>query len=338
MISYSVLQGATANQADVSVIDNLDETLGKDKVLWIDITLTNNEELDKIQSAFNLDPYAVEDVQTGNQRPKIEDYGSYTFSVIKTPEKLESNGSKLVLEELFIFLSKRWLISVHRRPVKIVDTVDKRVKVRGMSPFSKIPSTDLLYYMLLDNSVDSFYPILYAWDDELDRLDDEAVSRVTRRKSKINTVREVGSKFASIRSELSDLRNTITPTRDILSTIMKGAVPFIQTATLRNFRDIYDHTFQLIEMVDSYISRSGDIRSLYLSLMSAMTDEILRLLTIVATIFLPLSLLASVFGTNFTRGINIPLTHLSFGFYIFAAILVSIGLIMLIMFRRNGWV
>lgn len=338
MISYNILQGSTSVQTDESVLSSLDKTLVTGKILWIDVTLSSNEELEIIQNAFSLDPYAIEDVVTGNQRPKIEDYGAYTFSVIKTPEKLDRDGSTLDLEELFLFLSKKWIITVHRKPVKIVETVYKRVKVRGVSPFSKTPSTDLLYYMLLDNSVDSFYPILYTWDDELDKLDEEAVSRITKRKSRIETVREIGSKFSSIRSELSDLRNTITPTRDILSTIMKGAVPFVQTDTLKNFRDIYDHTFQLIEMVDSYISRAGDIRSLYLNLMSAMTNEILRLLTIVATIFLPLSLLASVFGTNFTSGINIPLTHLPYGFYIFVTVLFAIGATMIILFRRNGWV
>lgn len=337
MINYILLQGTSASQVDATFLENLDEKLSKDKVLWVDITLSSNDEIDPIEKKFNLDPYAVEDVITGNQRPKIEDYESYTFSVIKTPERVQKEGVEMRMVELFVFLAKRWIISVHRPKVGVVDIVDRRVRVRGLSPYSKTPSTDLLYYLLLDNSVDSFYPILDAWDDELDSLDEEAVSTVAK-KNKINTVREVASKFAEIRTDLSELRNTITPTRDILSTIMKGAVPFIQTANLKNFRDIYDHTFQLTERVDSYINRSSDIRNLYLNLMAAVTNEVLRLLTIVATIFLPLSLLASLFGTNFTNGINIPLTHLPFGFYLFVAILVSTGVVMIILFRKYGWV
>lgn len=337
MINYILLQGTTASQSDASFLDNLDENLGKDRILWVDITLASNDEISIVEKKFNLDPYAVEDVITGNQRPKIEDYESYTFSVIKTPERVGSDGVEMNMVELFVFIAKKWIISIHRAKASVVDLVDKRVRVRGLSPYSKTPSTDLLYYLLLDNSVDSFYPILDAWDDELDSLDEEAVSTVAK-KNKINTVREVASKFADIRSDLSELRNTVTPTRDILSTIMKGAVPFIQTTNLKNFRDIYDHTFQLIERVDSYINRSSDIRNLYLNLMSAVTNEVLRLLTLVATIFLPLSLLASIFGTNFTNGINIPLTHLTFGFYLFVTILVSIGAVMIVLFRKYGWI
>lgn len=338
MINYILLRGNAASVEDSSILENLDQTLSREKVLWVDITLENTEELDVMGKKFNLDPYAIEDVVTGKQRPKIEDYGDYTFSVIKTPEKRAMNGSELIMEELFVFLSMKWILSIHRKKINVVDIVEKRVKVRGLSPFSKVPSTDLIYYLLLDNSVDSFYPILYSWDDELDRLDEDAVSTITRRKNRLDTVREISSKFAEIRSELSELRNTITPTRDILSTIMKGAIPFVQTDNLKNFRDIYDHTFQLIEMVDSYINRSSDIRSLYLNLMSAVTNEVLRLLTIVATIFLPLSLLASVFGTNFTSGINIPLTHLTFGFYVFIGMLASLGVILILLFRRYGWI
>ena len=338
MISYIILKGTTATAADPSVLDDMESALGKDRILWIDITMETGNELEYFEKFFKLDPYAIEDVTTGNQRPKIEDYEEYTFSVIKTPEKIDENGASLKMEELFVFHSKKWLISIHKKKINIVDIVDKRVRVRGLSPFSKTPSTDLIYYLLLDNPVDSFYPILYSWDDELDRLDEGAVSTIARRKNRIVTVREISSKFSDIRAELSELRNTITPTRDILSNIMKGGVPFVQTGNLKNFRDIYDHTFQLIEMVDSYISRSSDIRSLYLNLMSAVTNEVLRLLTLVATIFLPLSLLASVFGTNFTSGINIPLTHLSFGFYIFVAILGGLGLTLILLFRRYGWI
>lgn len=338
MIKYLLFKGTKVSEADISIIETLDTSLAGDVALWVDIQPDNNEEIETLSRKFNLDPYAVEDVITGNQRPKIEDYKDYTFSVIKTPESIAEGSTKLVMEELFVFLSKKWIISVHRTGMRVVDIVEKRVRVRGLSPYSKVASTDLVYYLLLDNSVDSFYPILDSWDDELDRLDEESVSTVTRRKNRIDTVREVSSKFGEIRGDLSQLRNTVTPTRDILSSVMKGAVPFIQTQNLKNFRDIYDHTFQLVEIVDSYISRASDIRSLYLDLMAAMTNEVLRLLTIVATIFLPLSLLAGVFGTNFTNGINIPLTHLSFGFYVFVVILISLGGTMIILFRRNGWI
>lgn len=338
MINYVVLQGTSATESDETILDDLENNLTKERILWVDVQFDSGDDVDLIQKKFKLDPYAVEDVLQGHQRPKIEDYETYTFSVIKTPVKTDGNNTTFRMDELFVFLSKKWIITIHRARINVVDIVDKRVRVRGLSPYAKVASTDLVYYLLLDNSVDSFYPILDSWDDELDRLDDEAVETVTKRKNRVNTVREIGSKFGDIRTELSELRNTITPTRDTLSTIMKGAVPFVQTVNLKNFRDIYDHTFQLIEMVDSYINRSSDIRNLYLNLMSAVTNEILRLLTIVATIFLPLSLLAGVFGTNFTGGINIPLTHLSFGFYIFVSILAAIGISMIVVFRRNGWI
>lgn len=338
MITLTLLRADKEAEKRIRFPKDFPETIGDTEILWIDSFNPGNDEIRDLQKRFGLDEYAVEDVIVGNQRPKIEQYENNNFSVIHIPIRSKVENEWFDIEELYVFFEKRWIITIHKEVSDTVQSVVKRISTRGLTPLTKSPSTDLLYYIFFDFAVDTFYPMLDLIGEELETLDKFIVEISESGGLRIGKIGQTMSTVSNIRSEMMFLRGTLAPTRDMLSMIMRGAVPFIANTSLRNFRDIYDHTFQLIETIDSFMDKTNDVRGMYMSLLSASTDKIIKLLAIVSTIFLPLTLLAGVFGMNFTSGYYIPGTHSPLGFYVLIGGMIIIAFILAYLFRRFGWI
>jgi magnesium transporter len=317
------------------------DVVAPDDVLWVDAEDPTPDELSDLKRRFSLDEYAIEDVIHQEQRPKIEDYKTSVFAVIHIPtvgDGGRGGGKKSSVVELFVFFSKNWFITIHSGKDELVRSVDARIRARGLAPLSVSPSADLLYYLFLDFAVDAYYPILDEIEDRIEDMDRRGIESFKTRVRNFDSVVAAMSNIGAIRERLMGLRRSLTPTRDTVGMIMRGAVPFVADSSLRSFRDIYDHSFQLLETLDNYRDRTSDVRDLYISLLTASTDNIIKLLTVVATIFLPLTLLAGIYGTNFTPGFFEPGSGAQIGFYVFIAGLAAIGLGMLYSFKRSGWV
>ena len=339
MISYRILRHDKGEKERSVGLPGVPDSIPDMEILWVDVVEPSDEEIKGLQSTFGLDEYAIEDVLVGNQRPKIEQYEKNNFSVIHVPVRKQLNGEwEFDVEELFGFFQKKWLITVHREESETVKSVIKRTSTRGLSPYAKIPTTDLLYYIFLDFAVDAFYPMLDHVGDSMEVFDREIIEISKRGSRGVENITKTMTTISNIREQLMFLRNTLAPSRDMVSNIMRGAVPFVATTSLRNFRDVYDHTFQLIETTDSFMDRTNDLRGLYLSVLSASTDSILRLLAIVSTIFLPLTLLAGIYGMNFTMDYLIPGTGMKLGFYILISAMIGIAGILAAVFRKYGWI
>ncbi|HEX4920150.1 MAG TPA: CorA family divalent cation transporter, partial [Candidatus Bathyarchaeia archaeon] len=175
-------------------------------------------------------------------------------------------------------------------------------------------------------------------EDRLEEIDQKATTTFKTRVRRMENVVAIITTIESVRKRLMALRRSLTPTRDMLGMVMRGAVPFVADTSLRSFRDVYDHSFQLLETIDNDRDRTSDVRDLYIELHSASTDNTIKVLTLVATIFLPLSLLAGIYGTNFTAGFFEPGSSDPLGFYamIIAMFLITLGLIYA--FKRSGWI
>ena len=305
------------------------------QVLWIDAEDPTPEELSDLKRRFSLDDYAIEDVTHQGQRPKIEDYKTNVFSVIHIPTLTKEGKDKTV--DLYVFFQRNWCITIHSGTDEVVRAVDARIRARGLAPLTLTPSADLLFYVFLDFAVDAYYPILDQIEDEIEEMDKKGIDSFKTRVRKFDNVVYAMSRIGSVRERLMALRRSLTPTRDAIGSIMRGSVPFVADSSLRSFRDIYDHSFQLLETLDSYRDRTSDVRDLYISLLTASTDNIIKLLTVVATIFLPLTLLAGIYGTNFTPGFFEPGSGVQLGFYAFLAGLALIAAGLLYSFKRAGW-
>lgn len=334
LINVTTINADGKEGATTSVTDTLPAVLPQGAVTWIDVEGKDVAELHTLKDRFNLDEYSIEDVTVGNQRPKIEDYDEYNFSVVRVPV---DSGNGITFAELFIFFSEKWIITIHTEKMHIVDMARDRIKARGLSFLRLKPATDLLYYLLVDFAVDTYYPVMDSKEEDIDNLEKSIEARIEERRSDIDKIRHVSRSFVSIKEDLMTLRRDASAMRDALGQIMRGAVPLIRDQTLRNFRDIYDHTFQLIETLDSYRERVNEVRDLHISLISASTNNVVKVLTIVVTVLTPLSLISGIYGTNFTAGFFSPGTGTWYGFYVMISAMVAIALGMIYLFKRAGW-
>ena len=311
------------------------EQIGPGEMLWVDAESPTDQELADLRQRFDLDEYAVEDVIHRNQRPKMEDYGKNVFAVVHVPV-VKGHSSEII--ELFVFFQKNWIITIHSVDSELIHSVDARIRARGLSPLTTSPSPDLLFYIFLDFAVDAYYPILDEEENRLEEIDKKATTTFKTRVKRMENIVAIITTIEGVRKRLMILRRSLTPTRDMLGMVMRGAVPFVADASLRSFRDVYDHSFQLLETIDNDRDRTSDVRDLYISLHSASTDNTINVLTLVATIFLPLTLLAGIYGMNFSAGFFQPGSGDPLGFYvmILAMIIISLGFVYI--FKRSGWI
>jgi magnesium transporter len=334
MIALTLLRSGSEGGPAVTVKEFPDQ-IRDGEMLWVDAESPTEQELGDLKRRFDLDEYAVEDVAHGNQRPKLEEYGKGVFAVVHVPA-VENRKSTII--ELFVFFQKNWIITIHSEDSELIHSVDSRIRARGLAPLSLTPTPDLLLYVFLDFAVDAYYPILDEVEDRLEKLDRQAITTFRTRVRRMENVVEIITTIGSVRRKLMILRRSLTPTRDMLGMVMRGAVPYVADSSLRSFRDVYDHSFQLLETIDNDRDRTSDVRDLYISLHSASTDNTIKVLTLVATIFLPLGLLAGIYGMNFTPGFFQPGSGDVVGFYllILAMLIIAAGLVYA--FKRNSWI
>jgi len=311
------------------------EQIGPGEMLWIDAESPTSQEMADLKERFDLDEYAVEDVVHRNQRPKMEDYGKNVFAVVHVPV-VKGHSSEII--ELFVFFQKNWIITIHSVDSELIHSVDARIRARGLSPLTTSPSPDLLFYIFLDFAVDAYYPILDEEENRLEDIDKKATTTFKTRVKRMENIVAIITTIEGVRKRLMILRRSLTPTRDMLGMVMRGAVPFVADASLRSFRDVYDHSFQLLETIDNDRDRTSDVRDLYISLHSASTDNTIKVLTLVATIFLPLTLLAGIYGMNFSAGFFQPGSGDPRGFYVMILAMIIISLGFVYMFKRSGWI
>ncbi len=334
LISITLLR-QDGGAVPAETIKEFPEQIRPGDLLWVDAEDPTEQEVSSLKERFELDSYAVEDVIHKNQRAKIEEYAKNVFAVIHIPAVRDR---RIQILELFIFFQKNWIVTIHSGGSELIHAVDSRVKARGLAPLTNTPSPDLLFYVFLDFAVDAYYPILDDVDDSLEELDRQAVTTFRTRVRRMENVAEIITSIGSVRKELVTLRRSLTPTRDMIGMVMRGAVPFVADTSLRSFRDVYDHSFQLLETIDNDRDRTSDVRDLYISLLTASTDNIIKVLTLVATIFLPLSLLAGIYGMNFTPGFFEPGSGNPLGFYALIGAMLAIALGLVYSFRRSGWI
>lgn len=323
------------NYSDIESLDGYDTHKG----IWIDFQDYSQEDMKALGTLFKIDPLTLEDILVGKQRIKIEDYQDYLFAVSKGVHTIEKKEFETSIDEVFIVLSQNSILTFHVGLSKVVNNVSETLKNRLRTiPKAESLFTSLVMHLIYDFSVDSFYSALSDIENWLSSIRTEVLDFDSLKASALADVKGLMSHISKARREMSELRIMLSQHRDVMSLAERGTLKFLSVDLMSAFRDIYDHTFQLIETVDSYIMRTGDVRDLYFTLRSAFTDNILRLLTIVATIFLPLTFLTGFYGMNFTQGFFQPASASIYGFYALVTSMILIAGVLLLIFRKRGWV
>jgi magnesium transporter len=250
----------------------------------------------------------------------VDTYEEHLFCVLRIPD----TSHEQITEQFSLFLGQNYLVTFQERPGDNFDLVraglrhEHSVTRQGVRP-------DYLAYRLIDASIDAYFPILEALGNRLDTLDERTGA---------GDGQEAFADLHGVKRELLLLRRALWPLRDAISELRSEVTPFITDTTRVYLRDCYDHTVQLIDLLESYRDIAGDVRDFYLSSISNRMNEIMKTLTVISTIFLPLSFIASVYGMNFT---NMPLLHWRYGYAVSLGMMLAVAVGMLLNFKWRGW-
>ncbi|WP_199617334.1 magnesium/cobalt transporter CorA [Paenibacillus alkalitolerans] len=287
------------------------------KWYWVDFDRPTEEEIKLLDSHFHFHPLAVEDCMHLLQRPKLDHYDDVHFFVLHT-----LNGSTLVADELDLFLSGNYLVTFH---LNYIAELDDALKKWLMSPEAASQGPVFAAYNIIDKIVDGYFPTVFRIEDELFDLEGNRSMRGNN---------EIMDRVFEVRGQLLKLRRTVFPMRELLYRIVNserinGMGPF-----RAYFTDIYDHLLKLSDVIESNRDMTADIRDSYISLNSDRMNTIMKTLTVITTIFMPLTFIAGVYGMNFAV---MPELSLKYGYYIILAVMFSIGVGMFAWFKGKGW-
>ena len=292
-------------------------------VTWVDVQGLGSEEvLRSLADLFQLHPLTIADVVNIPQRPKSETHEAYQLH-ISSMVHLKSDNS-IDFEQLSVVWGTNFVITFQERLGDILDPVRERIR-KGKGPIRKSGS-DYLAYAIIDTTVDAFYPILEQIGEELEELEDRVVSNPTE-----DALQEV---YRSKR-ELLRLRRSVWPQREAISALIREENTFVKKTTRVFFRDTYDHIIQIIDVLETYRELASSFMDVYLSSISNKMNEIMKMLTVMGSIFIPLSFFAGVFGMNFEY---MPELKLKWAYPAFWVFIISVAIGMLCFFRHKGWI
>ncbi len=293
---------------------------------WINVEgLTDVDVVQALADKYQLHPLALEDVLHTVQRPKVEDYPASEgqpgrlFIVARAVEVQED---ELISEQISIFLGRSTLLTFQSVPGDAVGPIRRRLQTAG----SKLRESDVsfLLYSLLDAIIDSYFPMLDRCNETLEEIEEELLVE-----PKEHTLERVHC----VRRDLLLLRRAAWPTRELVSQLQREKHECLAEATQPYFRDIYDHCVQIIDLIETYREVAGSLTETYLSVVSSRLNEVMKVLTIIGTIFLPLTFLAGVYGMN----MPIPENRWRYSYGMFWLLCALIAGVMVYVFRRRGW-
>jgi magnesium transporter len=302
--------------------DEIAGLLQRDEYFWLDLTAPGEDEVDELGALFSFHPLALEDTLKRGQRPKLEDFGEYMFLVYYGATT--QAGGEIGLEEVHAFLSGSYIVTTHPHRCPVLE--EARARLSAQEPRSE----QFVVYRVLDGLTDSFFPVLEGLDDRMERLDAEIFDAATPAHLE---------EITDLRRELVALKRVATPQRDLLARGVDDIleIPGLEADSRNYFRDVYDHAIRISDQIDSYRDLLAGTRDAYLSVVSNRLNQITKQLTVVATVFLPLSFIVGFFGQNFKWLVtNIDSSAAFFALGIGSLVLSAIGL--LIWFRRGSYI
>ena len=278
--------------------------------------------LEGIGSQLNIHPLVLEDILNTNQRPKVEDYGDYLFIELNMLS-WDGETSRINAEQISLLLGSSYLITFQESEGDVFDSVRKRLR-EGKSRLSK-GGPDYLAYSLIDAVVDNYFIVLEYLGEEIEELEEELVTDPDP-----DTLHAIHD----LKRELIYLRKSVWPLRETISNLERGESRIFQPATLIYLRDVYDHVIQIIDTVETFREMASGMLDIYLSSVSNRMNEIMKVLTIISTIFIPLSFVVGLYGMNFKY---MPELGWKWGYpMVWGVILLSV-VGMLIYFKRKKW-
>ncbi|UCF72155.1 MAG: magnesium/cobalt transporter CorA [Deltaproteobacteria bacterium] len=307
-------------------LKTIDECLAfKDKptVTWINIDgIHQVEVIEKIGEHFNIHPLILEDILHTGQRPKLEDFEDYLFVVVKMVY-YDEKDNEMKAEQVSLLIGPNFVISLQEKEGDVFDPIRDRIrKAKGRIRKMK---ADYLAYALIDTIVDHYFIVLEKLGEKIEGMEEELVT---------NPTPETLQTIHTLKRDLIFLRRSIWPLREVVNNMERGELSLIDESTGIYLRDVYDHTIQVVETIETYRDMVSGMLDIYLSSISNKMNEVMKVLTIIATIFIPLTFIAGLYGMNFKY---IPELEWHWGYPVILFVMAGIGFLMLVYFRRKRW-
>ena len=315
-------------------LEVLPEEIDKNAVLWVDSQDPTDSEMKELEGYFNLDEHNLQELTEEGVRSRIDEHEDRVFCLLNFPNR-ESFVSDGIMERLAMLVCTKWIITLHKGYSDLTCAVYKKIGTHGYFSLSLVPSTDIMLYIFLDLVTSEYYPVSDLVFERIEALSQEALGLF--RKSSKMAVSGFGMKILKVIEKLVTLRQSLSPLREIMGRITRGEFALVHGVHLPRFADLYDRTIQLIEVVDTHREDMSNIRDILVNVQTINTNNIIRVLTIISAIFLPLTLIAGIYGTNFVSG-SVPEATNPYGFYIMIAIMVTVASSLALVFKRRGWI
>jgi magnesium transporter len=311
---------------DIREIENIEECFPFKEtptVTWINIDgLHQVDIIEQIGNHFELHPLILEDIVNTSHRPKMEDHDRYIFIVLKMLY-FNKDQDRIESEQISMIMGSNYVISFQEKEGDVFHTI--RERIRSQRGRIRKMGTDYLIYRIMDAIVDSYFIIMEKSGEQLEILEDQLSD---------NPDADTMKSIHKLKNEMMILRKSVWPVREVLSGIERGEIEFISDKTTNYFRDVYDHTIQVIDTIETFRDMLSGMLDMYLSIVSNKMNEIMKILTIIATIFIPLTFIAGIYGMNFKY---MPELEFYYGYFVVWGVMIVVTLIMIVFFKRKKW-
>ena len=295
----------------------------KDSITWININgVHNTGVIEKIGEIFDLHPLVMEDIGNTTQRPKIEDFDNYMFVVLKMLY-YDNNTKKIEIEQVSLVMGKNFVISFQERQGDVFDSVRERIE-KSKGRIRKMGS-DYLLYSLIDAVVDGYFLVLEKTGDKIELLEEDIIEQADPKALQ---------NIHKAKKEMISLRRSVWPLREVVNSLSREKTPLVSGNALIYFRDVYDHTIQVIDTVETFRDMLSGLHDTYLSSISNKMNEIMKVLTMFASIFIPLTFIAGIYGMNFSF---MPELNWRWGYFTVWGVILTVGIFMVLYFKRKKW-
>ncbi len=321
IINYS---SDTIKQIATNDIKKAFDFQGNNHVTWININGLNNVlDIEALGAHYNIHPLTLEDIVNTSHRPKLEEFDQYMFLVFKMLSI--KDDTTIIYEHVSLIIGDDYVLTFQEADGDVFDELrDRLANAKGRV---RTQGSDYLMYAILDAIVDNYYTVIEALGDRIEHIE----SNLYQAKQVDD---EMPGRIQKLKQEILKIRRAVNPLREVISRLDKTSCDFIHSKTLSYLRDLYDHIIQVTETVELYREMTWSLMDMHMTIMSNKMNEIMKVLTIIATIFIPLTFIAGLYGMNFK---NIPELTYENGYFYLLGIMFILLVLMLIYFRRKRW-
>lgn len=294
------------------------------RVTWINVTgLHQVEVLEELNTCFGLHPLVLEDILNTDQRPKVEEYEGYLFIVLKSLFIPGDRPAEVGSQQISLILGEHFVLTFHEHDNPLLQPIRERL-LNNKGRIRK-RGADYLVHALLDAVVDHYFVVLESLGEQIEVLEEELVNRP--RPATLEAIHR-------LKREMIFIRKALWPLREVIGALTRGEFPLIRESSVVYLRDVYDHIIQVIDNIETYRDILSGMTDIYLSSLSNRMNEVMKVLTVIATLFIPLTFIAGVYGMNFKF---MPELDWTWGYPAVLLVMAAVAVFMLVYFRRKKW-